>query len=103
MQQLSLRTDILINALTIKSVFVDLDKITQEVKSLDQGDAADYSSIQKAFYLKTSSAVRVTLTKGLSSVIIVVKDSCLLSDAYSSIKVENVTSSTTAEIFVVCS
>lgn len=102
MQQLSLKANILINDLTVKSIFTDLDKITQEVKTLDEGDTAEYNSIQKAFYLKTSSAVQATLTKGMSSVVITIKDSCLLSDAYDSIEIENITESATAEIFVVC-
>lgn len=103
MQQLALRANLLFNDLVIKSVFNDLPKLTQESKSLDEGDDATYTDIAKVFYIKTSSPVEITLTQGMITSTLVVNDSCLLSDSYDSIEVENTVELTTAEIFVVCS
>ena len=102
MQQLSLKTNIVLNDLVIKSVITDLAKITQETKTLAFGNTAVYSNIAQVFYIKTSSKARITLTKSSGSISFDVVDSCLLTDAFLSITIENTTASTTAEIFVVC-
>ena len=102
MQQLSIRTNIVLNDLTVKSIVTDLAKITQEAKTLAFGNTAVYSAVTKVFYIKTSSKVHITLTKSSGSISFDVVDSCLLTDAFLSITIENTTASTTAETFVMC-
>lgn len=102
MQQLALRTSILLNDLTIKTAITDLAKILQESKSLNEGDTALYSELAKVFLIKTSSKVQLTVIRTSGTSVLDVTDTCLLTDAFISIEVENVTPSTTAEIFVVC-
>lgn len=103
MQQLSLRSTFLFNELSIKSSFTDLDKISQEALTIEADSSTTILSLRKAFYLKTSLPLDLTINKGEGVSLITVKDSCLLTDELDSIVLTNPSTDTDAEVFLVYS
>jgi hypothetical protein len=106
MQELGLKVTFGLNNLTVKSGFNSLEALKQENRSIAGGSFYTFTAIQKVFYIKASTSVRLKITNLDNTVqTLVITDCFLISGAFTSVRVENLSAVSTdvVEVFAVIS
>lgn len=110
MPELNIKSTITQSSLALRSVLTNLDGLTQDSFTLTVGSSFETPPITKVFYIKTNIPITLVLQQSSStpgnpplvSFPIVVDSSCLLTDDYITISIQNPNTNTLpAEIFIV--